>query len=203
MQRSEENPFATRFTRPGYRFVEPDDVSAVESLTVRFLRNGKRGQIVGPHGCGKTSLVYAMTRSLQAAFRATHFLVIRRQGWFGFRTEKIAGLPGSGDNDLWVVDGVENLSPIQRWCLVGSCRFRKCGLLLTTHQALLGVPVLEKLIPTFSHFEEIVEQLTRPRDVTIQPGSVREAYELHGGDYREGLMFLYDVFQQQRLSNTR
>lgn len=202
MQRSEENPFATRFTRPGYRFVEPEDVSAVESLTVRFLRNGKRGQIVGPHGCGKTSLVYAMTRSLQTAFRETHFLVIRRQGWLGFRTEKIAGLPGSGDNDLWVVDGVENLSPIQRWCLVGHCRYRNCGLLLTSHQELLGVPVLKQMLPTFSQFKQIVEHLVHAQHATVQSSSVREAYDRNGGNYREGLMFLYDVFQQQRLTAT-
>jgi len=202
MQRIDENPFATRFTRPGYRFVEPDDTSGVESLAVRFLRDGQCGQIVGPHGCGKTSLVYAMTRSLQTAFREIQFLVIRRQGWLGFRSEKIAGLHGSGDSDLLVVDGVETLSPIQRWCLVGSCRYRNCGLLLTSHQELLGVPILKKLMPSFSHFEQIVEHLTRSEHATVQSSSVREAYDRNDGNYREGLMFLYDEFQQQLLATT-
>lgn len=202
MSRTDENPFATRFTRPGNRFVEPDGIAGVESLSERFLQSGKCGQIVGPHGCGKTCLVYAMTGSLQAAFREMHLIVIRRHGWLGLSSEKMAVLYGSGDNDLLVVDGIESLSPIQRWCLVGSCRYRDCGLLLTTHRVLPGVPVLKKLMPNFAHFEKIVADLAPSSHAMLRSKAVRDAYDRNGGNYREGLMFLYDVFQQQASVNT-
>ena len=55
------NPFSTRFIRPGaatYRF--PDGTSA-ESLAHQFVHqfNGQ-ASIIGPHGSGKTSLLYAL-----------------------------------------------------------------------------------------------------------------------------------------------
>lgn len=55
------NPFSTRFIRPGattYRF--PIGVSAA-SLAEEFLAQHQgRAAIVGPHGSGKTSLLYAL-----------------------------------------------------------------------------------------------------------------------------------------------
>lgn len=59
---SSPNPFATRFTQPGaipYQF--PPDVS-LESLATKFFhQHHGRAAIVGPHGSGKTSLLYAIT----------------------------------------------------------------------------------------------------------------------------------------------
>jgi hypothetical protein len=55
------NPFSTRFIRPGattYRF--PSGVSAA-TLAEEFLAQHEgRAAIVGPHGSGKTSLLYAL-----------------------------------------------------------------------------------------------------------------------------------------------
>jgi hypothetical protein len=66
------NPFSTRFIRPGaatYRF--PDGTSA-ESLVRKFVNqfNGKAA-IIGPHGSGKTSLLYALA-PLLGVLREAH-----------------------------------------------------------------------------------------------------------------------------------
>lgn len=62
---SSPNPFATRFTQPGaipYQF--PPDVS-LESLANKFFHQHRgRAAIVGPHGSGKTSLLYAIAPHL-------------------------------------------------------------------------------------------------------------------------------------------
>ncbi len=59
---SSPNPFATRFTQPGaipYQF--PPDVSLESLATKFFFQHHGRAAIVGPHGSGKTSLLYAIT----------------------------------------------------------------------------------------------------------------------------------------------
>lgn len=62
---SASNPFSTRFIRPGavtYHF--PEGISAV-GLTQQFLQQHLgRAAIVGPHGSGKTSLLYALSPHL-------------------------------------------------------------------------------------------------------------------------------------------
>jgi GTPase SAR1 family protein len=55
------NPFSTRFIRPGattYRF--PEGISAASLAEKFFAQHQGRAAIVGPHGSGKTSLLYAL-----------------------------------------------------------------------------------------------------------------------------------------------
>ena len=195
-----ENPFATRFIWPGQQYVEPPGCSEVGSLASHFLRKGGYGQIVGPHGCGKTSLAWAMTKSLRAEFREIHFLVIRRSAKWGLRGEMVNRLAGQGEGELWVVDGLERLSLVQRFGLVGHCRVQKKSLLVTAHQTCLGLPVLARLLPSLDHFQEIVQRLSAASGVSVETETVRLAYDQNDGDYREGLMFLYDAVQPQVLA---
>ena len=201
MDWTSNNPFATHFTETGRRFIQPSETADVASLVQGFLGNRRCGQIVGPHGCGKTSLAYAMARSMLAAFREIQFTVIRGQSWRSWKVENVAHLEGEGDGDMRVVDGVESLSPFQRWCLVKSCLSRDCGLLLTTHRKRSGVPVIATLMPSLGQFEKIVQGLNGPPTTEVPAGKIQEAFELHGGDYREGLMYLYDFYQDQRVSS--
>lgn len=55
------NPFSTRFTRPGaatYRF--PDGTSITSLVRAFHNQCGGRAALIGPHGSGKTSLLYAL-----------------------------------------------------------------------------------------------------------------------------------------------
>ncbi len=63
------NPFATRYTRPNagqYLFLGG---SSTDSLLERLRKNDWWGQITGPHGSGKSTLVYTLLPGLQAAGR--------------------------------------------------------------------------------------------------------------------------------------
>ena len=62
---SADNPFSTRYTRPGaipFRF--PPGTSA-DGLVEQLRRQQWRGAIVGPHGSGKSSLVAALVPPLR------------------------------------------------------------------------------------------------------------------------------------------
>ena len=64
---AERNPFATRFVRPGvipYRF---DDRRTVADLVATLREHGWRGEIIGPHGSGKSTLVQTLIPALQEA----------------------------------------------------------------------------------------------------------------------------------------
>jgi len=70
------NPFATRYTRPeAGEFLFPADASA-DSLVARLRESAWWGQITGPHGSGKTTLVQTLLPRLEA--------VGRRVEWFAF-----------------------------------------------------------------------------------------------------------------------
>src|SRR5690554_70107 len=63
------NPFATRYTRPGaIAYVCPDEWT-LESLVDRLKRQGWRGEILGAHGTGKSTLLASLIPLLRQADR--------------------------------------------------------------------------------------------------------------------------------------
>jgi hypothetical protein len=68
---SAENPFSTRHVRPGaiaYQF--PPGKSA-DRLVQRLGENNWQGQIVGPHGSGKSALMAALKAAIEQSGRQT------------------------------------------------------------------------------------------------------------------------------------
>ena len=194
------NPFATRFIQPGQQFVAPPGFPGIECLLDRFQRYGSRGQIIGPHGCGKTSLARAWVERIRPEFREARFMVIRRSAKSRLGCEVVTRVHGQGEGELWVVDGLEQISLLQRYCLIGHCRRRKHSLLVTSHRPLWGIPVVVRLLPSFSHFSQIVDLLTESTSFPLDARMVRRAYDEHKGDYRESLLSLYDRVQPRVLA---
>ena len=133
------NPFSTRFTRPGeipYQFA---DSAGLETLVDRFGHNRWVGQIVGPHGCGKTTLCHLLARELEHLFPNVNHVTIRsvtdiQSDFQSVRAEHtpelerdsnlMPKLDGSVNRDLnrtlTIVDGVERLSLLQQRMLVSN-----------------------------------------------------------------------------------
>lgn len=198
------NPFATRFTRPGaIDYVFPPGQS-VESVIATLRENGWWGEIVGPHGSGKSTLVAALVPALEDAGRKVVRYVLTPDG--GDRPECLspagafaclAKLKLHQETQL-ILDGYERISWWWQRRIGVLCRKHGAGLLVTTHQP-LGLPPLVHTEPTEQLAERIVAKLLPRGDKTIAPADVKAAYAQHEGNLREALFTLFDVYQARRL----
>jgi hypothetical protein len=120
-----ENPFCTRRIRPGaIPFVFPAGEDA-EALVRRLQQNDWRGEIIGPHGTGKSTLLATLLPAIERAGRRITLVALHD----GQRR-----LPTDFDRDcrpcetmVLVVDGYEQLSRWRRWLLKRRCRRRNWG----------------------------------------------------------------------------
>src|SRR5690349_19179309 len=73
----ESNPFSTRWTWPGaVPFLFPVGVT-VESLVAKLPASHWRGQIIGPHGTGKSTLLATLLPAIEQAGRSPELIVLR------------------------------------------------------------------------------------------------------------------------------
>lgn len=184
------NPFATRWTRPGampYFFAAGDSAAGVVD---RLQAAGWRGQVVGPHGSGKSSLVAALAAELERRGRRVVSIALcdgQRTLGVDLRCATLPGVPTQ-----IVVDGYEQLSRWSRWRLHACCRRRDWGLLVTTHRA-TGLATVAELAPSLALAQGLVSYLTASSPSPVAPADVAEAYAAHGGNLREMLFSLYDL----------
>ena len=192
---SSRNPFATRFTRPGaIGYLFPQGRSAVG--TVDLLRNNNWwGEIVGPHGSGKSSLLAELLPLLEATGRRVNVYSLHQ----GDRTLPIS----KSDVAAWnadtqvVIDGYEQLSWWSKRRLQSWVKARLAGLLITAHQP-MGLPPLFATEPTLALAQQIVAQLLKSDQVQSLTGDdVAAAFAAHGANLREMLFSLYDVYQRR------
>ena len=130
------NPFSTCFTRPGrVPFLLSDSQGQVKpkteltSLIDRFLSERCVGQIVGPHGCGKTTLCHTIADELHDIFPVVDYVAIRSGR--DLETVRYGNLLTKGDKGdressmvagpkLTIVDGAERLSLLQQRMIVAN-----------------------------------------------------------------------------------
>lgn len=193
------NPFATQFIRPGAIPFIPPASGVVESIVSTFQKHHCVGQILGPHGSGKTSLTYAMESLLEPHFDHIRRLTIRSsrdvqidhdQRTNG-RKRPTEALVKSPSRRLLIVDGIEKLTRFHRWCFrrnLGSYD----GLLLTTHVTIPGFPTIYRLVPTPQTLHQIVQRLAP--DHSLDTETLNRVFHQHHGNLRESLFTLYDSF---------
>lgn len=198
---SSSNPFATRFTRPGaIGYLFPPGQSAVGTLDL--LRNNDWwGEIVGPHGSGKSSLLAELLPLLEATGRHVNLYSLH-QGDRKLPISKSDVAAWSADTQV-VVDGYEQLSWWSKRRLQSWVKARQAGLLITAHQP-MGLPSLFSTRPTLDLARQIVARLLAgSTDGTGVPSheDIDAAYAAHGANLREMLFSLYDVYQQKQKTN--
>lgn len=219
------NPFSTSAVRPGAIPYFADD-KFIDNTILRWQRAGWLGQLVGPHGVGKTTLAMSMVSRITSQFDVVKRVTIRSAGNLGWRTEcNVTGestfrnpqAPDSaGDHELkndrdptelWIVDGIERINRLQRWLMVRYCRHHQIGLLVSSHRRLIGIPSLATLTPSPETFCKVAIHLlvNSPCRTDIKKkfdiATFLQAYEEADGNLREALMLLYDrfeTFQQSR-----
>lgn len=190
------NPFSTARVRPGALAFEFPHHETLDELWERFVAAGERGQIIGPHGSGKSTLLRAFAVLVERRGRPTVL----------FGTAPGQQLPrGAGQlvfprGAVVLVDSYEQLGFCSRRRLRRGCRRHGAGLLVTSHGD-AGLPTLWRTEPRVELLERLVERLLAGFPPLIASDDVRVAYERHGGDIRESLFRLYDLYESRRRRN--
>jgi hypothetical protein len=193
-------------------FVFPDDLTA-EQVVAQLSAQGWRGEIIGPHGSGKSSLLEALKPALESAGCRIQAIALRDgQRWLprGFaawerdapagppQQDGAAGAsPSHGARRLMIVDGYEQLGCLQRLWLKRRCRRASAGLLVTSH-APTGLPTLVTLVPDVELVQRLVARLARRAATRITPADVAASHAVHGSNVREILFDLYDRHERHR-----
>jgi len=189
------NPFSTRYVRPGAApYLFPAGLSA-EKLVDRLRRSGWRGQIIGPHGSGKSALLAALVPAIEAAGRQVCLIELhdgQRRLPAGFPPPDNAPQP-----TVVIVDGYEQLSRWSRFRLRRTCDRLGLGLLATAHRP-IRLPDLFRTQPEPALAQRIVGQLLEQDRSLVTPEDVAERFSAHEGDLREMLFDLYDVYERRR-----
>jgi hypothetical protein len=193
-----DNPFSTRYVRPGaipFQFAEGESAARIVS---KLREGGWRGEIVGPHGAGKSSLVQALLPAIRDAGRTPRLVQLRA----GDRALPMSWreLADCLPETVIVVDGYEQLSRYCRWRLGRLCARRGFGLLTTSHER-SGLPQLYRFSPGRAALHRVVEHLLRGRSDSgrrIAAADVDQAFDECRGDIREALFRLYDVWESRR-----
>ncbi|MEX0586260.1 MAG: hypothetical protein WD176_06435 [Pirellulales bacterium] len=188
-----ENPFSTRRTRPGaLPYLFPPGES-LEGVLARLNAAGGRGEIVGPHGCGKSTLVASLAQGLTA--RGCKVLVLRPVGGrLPPEAKQVRKLPATA---VVFIDGYEQLSRWTRARVRKTCQRLGLGLMVTAH-APCGFPLLMHVEPDLAMAKRVVSTLVADREKTVADSQVQQAFESTGGNVREMLFALYDAVERAR-----
>lgn len=182
------NPFSTRFVRPGAIAYQFNEGQSATRLVVQLEQHGWWGQIIGPHGTGKSTLLATLLPELRARRDVvTVELHTDRRRFLELSWE-------SGEK-LLVVDGYEQLGWWTRHRIQKRCRQCGWGLLVTAHSD-LGLPTLYCTSVTPKLARTLIKQLLSDGDPELFANvDLRVTLERHHGNLREVLFELYDQYE--------
>lgn len=186
------NPFSTRFVQPGaipFRFPAPDGLAG---LVRRLTETGGRGQIVGPHGSGKSALLASLLPHL-TGWKVRHVVLNTSERVL---PADVHDAPAAGS--LLVIDGFEQLGWWTRRRVRRHCRRHGCGLLVTAHRS-MGLPDLFRTYVTGETAAELITGLVPPGGAGVLEGyDVAARLRHHRGSLRDVLFELYDRWEAGR-----
>jgi hypothetical protein len=188
------NPFCAAKVRPGsVPFFFPPGRDA-EQLLQKLERLGGAGQILGRHGAGKSTLLATLEQRLSDRKEDVERVLV---------TQDVRRLPGDlygrirGGRIGWLlIDGFEQLSRIARWRIKRACRRSATRLIVTAH-ASQGLPTLVEIVPEVSTICEVVRILSPTQAQWAEPDRVAALITAHGGNIREVLFELYDLYERR------
>lgn len=189
------NPFsAPRFAPGAIPFLFPPGQS-LELFLQRLRASRWRGQIVGPHGTGKSTLIATLLPFLKQE-RTVH-TITRRRGDTRLPAAFWHALRQTTAPWLVVVDGYEQLGLWSRLRLAYASRGDEAGLLVTSHTD-CGLPVLYRSHVTGELAHQLVTHLTGDPQSTPRPDVLAAHLRRHGGNVREVFFDLYDQHEAAR-----
>jgi hypothetical protein len=187
------NPFSTRFIRPGAIAYLSAPGQSPADLVKKLSASAWRGQIIGPHGSGKSTLIAALIEPLaRSGRRALLFALHDAQRSLPRDWVRQARADSAR---LVIVDGYQLLSYWNRLGLKRVCRQHGWGLLATAHRD-VGFPTLARTDPSLDVAQAVVAQLLPAGEITISPAAVAQSFAQCRGNLREMLFALYDQYEE-------
>ena len=189
------NRFSTRHVRPGaipYLF---NPGQSLAKLLDRLRQNGWRGQVVGPHGSGKSALLATLIPAIEQLGR--HVLLVELHDGQRRLPIDLRRLAGFAPKTVVIVDGYEQLSRWNQFGLKRFCRRHGLGLVVTSH-ASVGLPDLLRTGTSLLLARRIIRELLEEEGSALAPDEVDRRFQASGGDMREMLFGLYDWYEQHR-----
>lgn len=188
------NPFSTRFVRPGaIPFHFPENQSA-DSLVETLRDHHWLGEIIGPHGTGKSTLLETLIPALESAGRRVIHLKLTASA----PKLTIAQCFGNQWNRQTqvIVDGYEQLGVLARATLAARRRLSGAGMLITAHQS-CDFPRLYSTAVDEHLAKALVEHLVANTDAHFTPQQIATALQTSGGNFRDALFRLYDLYESR------
>lgn len=204
------NPFATCWTRPGALPFHFTEGQSARQMIAQLDASRWFGQIIGPHGSGKSSLLAALVPEIVAAGRQAIRLSARAGNVFAAAPPATGSashfdrpmsaspiqspsqaFPAMSGLILVVIDGFEQLGWWRQRQWKATCRRRRAGLLVTSHNS-CGLPTLVRLEPDRRLVERLVGDLCTQVSTGVTEADVAASFSRHGANVREILFDLYD-----------
>lgn len=195
----ETNPFRSQRLRPGvvpYLFA---DGQTIDDLLKRLSDSRWRGEIFGPHGTGKSTLIQELLPQLAARGCSVLF------GSFSGGKQQWTELAGADVDStlpkcvprIVVIDGFEQLSALARCKWKWSTYLWGQGLIVTSHHS-MGLPVLQKTTVSAPLAREIAQRIAGDDLGGLTADDVTAALQTYGGNMRDALFALYDRIEAER-----
>jgi hypothetical protein len=187
------NPFSSCWLGPaGVEYVASDgNTPAV--VTELLAAHQWRGQIVGNHGVGKSTLLGSMK----------HHVLSRGREWIECRFYSCRRPWPVRDllqlkldsNSLLVIDGYEQLGSVARAIIRWRCWRSGAGLLVTTHEA-VELPLLVDVRPNEQTAIAVFRAVVAGRPTPVTEDDAYRAFHACKGDIRQMLDKLYDQHER-------
>ena len=190
-----DNPFASCWTLPKNQAYQFHPGESADLLIHRLENQGLWGQIFGPHGIGKSTLLTTLVDELICRgynLQLHPLRGIQCPHWIELPTS-----PTAKRQTIVIVDGYEQLRPWAAWWLQTQCRRKGMGLLITTHRP-CSMPVLACLFPDLEVVQQLVAKLSQHTPTSVTRSVVQTSYAAHRGNVREILFDLYDRHERYR-----
>ena len=193
------NPFRSERLRPGtIPFLFPEG-TCIEDLIETLRRSRWRGEIVGPHGTGKSTLVQALLAELTSRGHNISYGCYAggQPKWRALSAERPDDTGERTQPNIVVIDGFEQLSAISRWCWRWWTSLRRCGLLVTAHRS-IGLPCLYQTKVTANVASQVVRRIAGNDLGGFSNDDIVDALGSTEGNMRDALFLLYDQFEERR-----